>query len=176
MTPAQFSVGPVPTNRYPQVFPGNLLTRLGIPTPKQTLTYYPDMAMMVGLTVIGACLILGLFTRLASLGGAVMLLMFYLAMPPFPGAHVPESAAEGHYLFVNKNLIEMLALLMIATSRVGRWFGLDALIHALFGRNVAVPAEAPVAAASVPTVPAAPAQGRVYIPETRAGSRDGGRG
>jgi hypothetical protein len=45
-----------------------------------------------------------------------MLLMFYLAMPPFPGAHVPENAAEGHYFIVNKNLIEMLIMLVFATT------------------------------------------------------------
>ena len=39
-------------------------------------------------------------------------------------------SAEGHYLIVNKNLIEMIALFMIATSRIGRWGGLDAYISA----------------------------------------------
>ena len=44
----------------------------------------------------------------------------------------PTPPQEGNYLFVNKNLIEMLALLVLATTRSGRWFGLDALIYGLF--------------------------------------------
>jgi hypothetical protein len=47
-------------------------------------------------------------------------------MPPWPG--LPDNPrAEGHYLYINKNLIEMLALLALATTRSGRWAGLDAL-------------------------------------------------
>jgi uncharacterized membrane protein YphA (DoxX/SURF4 family) len=81
-----------------------------------------------GLTIIGAGLLLGLFTRLACMGGAGFLLLFYLTMPPFPW--VPENLrVEGHYLFVNKNLIEMLALLCLATTRSGCWAGLDGLLQ-----------------------------------------------
>ena len=36
--------------------------------------------------------------------------------------------SEGNYLFVNKNVIEMLALFVLASTRSGRWFGLDALL------------------------------------------------
>ena len=43
--------------------------------------------------------------------------------------------AEGHYWIVNKNLIEAIALLMIATSGVGRWAGLDAYISAYCRRR-----------------------------------------
>jgi hypothetical protein len=57
-------------------------------------------------------------------------LLFYLTMPPFPW--VPENVrAEGHYLFVNKNLIEMLALLCLATTQSGCWVGLDGLLQFL---------------------------------------------
>ena len=46
----------------------------------------------------------------------------------------PESPrAEGHYLWINKNVIEMLALLTLATTRSGRWVGLDGLLFALSG-------------------------------------------
>jgi uncharacterized membrane protein YphA (DoxX/SURF4 family) len=89
-----------------------------------------DWLTQWGLTVIGACLLLGLCTRPACLGGAAFLVLFYLTMPPFPW--VPENIrAEGHYLFVNKNLIEMLALLTLATTRSGRWAGLDGLLQFL---------------------------------------------
>lgn len=86
-----------------------------------------DRIVAWGLTLCGAGLILGLFTRLSALGGACLLLLFYLALPPLPG--LPDNPmAEGKYLFVNKNLIEALALLTLATTASGRWLGLDALL------------------------------------------------
>jgi uncharacterized membrane protein YphA (DoxX/SURF4 family) len=96
-----------------------------------------DLATMYGLTILGACLLIGLFSRTACLLSAGFLLMTYLCMPPFPWLpSAPNN--EGYYLFVNKNVIEMLALLALATTASGRWFGLDALIHALlFGRRPA---------------------------------------
>jgi uncharacterized membrane protein YphA (DoxX/SURF4 family) len=89
-----------------------------------------DFLTRWGLAVIGGMLLLGLFTRTACVGGALFLLMFYLAMPPFPGLPV-NPRAEGHYLYINKNTIEMLALLALATTRSGRWLGLDALLRFL---------------------------------------------
>src|SRR5207237_2922839 len=54
--------------------------------------------------------LLGLFTRTACIVGAGYLLMFYLAMPSLPW--LPDNPrSEGHYLFINKNIIEMIALL-----------------------------------------------------------------
>lgn len=44
-----------------------------------------DLITMWGLTLVGACLILGLFTRLASLAGIGLVLLFYIATPPFIG-------------------------------------------------------------------------------------------
>lgn len=108
----------------------------GLP-PEPSPTKLIDWANMIGLTAVGVGLILGLFTRLSALGGVGLLMLYYLCMPPLPG--LPESpASEGHYLIINKNIIEALALLMIATSRVGRWGGLDAF----FGRRTVV-AETP---------------------------------
>jgi uncharacterized membrane protein YphA (DoxX/SURF4 family) len=89
-----------------------------------------DWLVTFGLTAAGLCLLVGFLTRPACLVGALLLLMFYLAMPPVPG--VPDNPrAEGHYLFINKNLIEMLALLALATTHSGRWLGLDGLLPVL---------------------------------------------
>jgi uncharacterized membrane protein YphA (DoxX/SURF4 family) len=89
-----------------------------------------DAIVSWGLTIAGGCLILGAFTPLAALVAAVMLAMFYLAMPAFPW--LPEGPkSEGHYLYVNKNIIEMFALLAIACLPTGRWAGLDAVLRFL---------------------------------------------
>jgi uncharacterized membrane protein YphA (DoxX/SURF4 family) len=91
-----------------------------------------DASVRYGLVVIGGLLILGLFSRLACVAGALFLLSFYLAMPAFPW--LPEPAmSEGHYLFVNKNIIEMLALLAIASSKPGRRYGLDLWVRMIIG-------------------------------------------
>lgn len=90
-----------------------------------------DYGTAWGLTVMGACLIVGLLTRTNCILLAAFLVMTYLAVPAFPWLPVPPNT-EGNYYYVNKNLIELLALLVLATTASGRWFGLDALLHRLF--------------------------------------------
>lgn len=92
-----------------------------------------DLLTMWGLSTVGLCLMLGLFTPLAALGGAAYLLSFYLSMPPWPG--LPEGITEGHYRYVNKNLIEMLACLVLASTPNGLWIGVDALLFGWIGRG-----------------------------------------
>ena len=52
--------------------------------------------------------------------------MIYLSMPPWPGLP-PNPKAEGHYWIVSKNLVELIACLLIAVTASGYWFGLDPL-------------------------------------------------
>lgn len=85
-----------------------------------------DAANAYGLTLIGLALILGLFTRLASWSGAVLLLMYYLAYPPF-GGYSYGALSEGNYMIVNKNLVELFALILLAMTQSGQFFGLDKL-------------------------------------------------
>jgi uncharacterized membrane protein YphA (DoxX/SURF4 family) len=85
------------------------------------------------LIVLGGLLLAGLLTPFAAVAGAGLLMLFYLAMPPFPG--VPQPPGPEHSLLVNKNLIEAVALLAIAAAPTGRWFGLDALICRFFGSD-----------------------------------------
>jgi len=99
--------------------------------PPMTSLDWVNLSTTWGLMLMGACLILGLFTRLAALAGAVFLAQIYMSMPPWPGLP-PNPLAEGHYFIVNKNLVELLACLVIASTPSGHWIGLDAL---LFGRS-----------------------------------------
>ncbi len=95
--------------------------------PEDTAGHRASMQAMWGLLILGPLLILGLCSRLAAFAGAVMVLSFYLVIPPWPGVP-PELALPEHALFVNKNLIEALALLGLAAVPSGTWFGLDGLI------------------------------------------------
>ncbi len=93
-----------------------------------------DTLTMYGLTIIGSCLLIGLFTRTNCVLAAGFLAMTFFLYPPFPWLPQPPNN-EGSYLYVNKNVVEMLALLVLATTASGRWFGLDALLHRLFHRE-----------------------------------------
>ncbi|MBN2633151.1 MAG: DoxX family protein [Bacteroidales bacterium] len=89
-----------------------------------------------GLTLIGLALILGLFTRLASWAGVMMLVFYYLAYPPF-GGYSYGAINEGSYLIVNKNLIEMVVLLVLAFTRSGEFFGLENIIRHKYDESAA---------------------------------------
>ena len=93
-----------------------------------------NMMTTYGLFAIGLCLMLGLFTRLAATGGVIFLAQIYLSMPPWPGLPA-NPLAEGHYFIVNKNLVEMFALAVLATLPTGQWVGLDAVLFGRFRRN-----------------------------------------
>ena len=96
-----------------------------------------------GIMVIGVCLILGLMTPLAALSAAAFLAMIYLSMPPWPGLP-PNPKTEGHYFIVSKNLVELLACLVIASTPSGHWVGLDAVFFgAQRRRRLAPPPSTP---------------------------------
>ncbi len=96
-----------------------------------------DRLVMYSNVAIGVCLIVGLFTRLAALGGVLFLAQIVAAQPDLPGLYPPPHPSAGRSMIVNKEFIEMMALFVLATTRVGRWGGLDALIHhVLFRRDL----------------------------------------
>jgi uncharacterized membrane protein YphA (DoxX/SURF4 family) len=76
--------------------------------------------------VLGLFLLLGLLTRFSSLILAGFVLQIILLTPALPYAPV-RPGAMGHHLYVDLNVIEFLALAVLATIPTGRWFGLDAL-------------------------------------------------
>ena len=92
-----------------------------------------NLITMYGLTVVGLLLMLGLFTRLAAAGGIFFILLFYLCNPPFIG-YFYAIPTEGTYLIVNKNVVELCALVVILLTGTGRFAGLDGILHGLVVR------------------------------------------
>ncbi|MBK9389796.1 MAG: DoxX subfamily [Bacteroidetes bacterium] len=87
-----------------------------------------------GLILIGLGLMLGLFTRIASISGAALLLVYYLNNPPLIGLEY-SVPAEGSYLVVSKTLIESMALIVLAVFPSGYFAGLDILVSKYLNRN-----------------------------------------
>ncbi len=74
---------------------------------------------------VGICLLLGLFTRLAAVAGALFLLSVIATQPPW------LSTAEPTYY----QSVELAGLLVLAATGTGRWLGLDYFSWALFGKK-----------------------------------------
>jgi uncharacterized membrane protein YphA (DoxX/SURF4 family) len=85
-----------------------------------------DFLNIWGMTLVGLGLMFGLFTRLASAGGAIMLLFYFIAYPPIPG-YMLNVPVEGSYLWVNKTLIEFLVLVAFTFFPYDYLYGLDRL-------------------------------------------------
>ncbi len=99
-------------------------SKSGAASGERTTLESVDHVMKYGILAVGACLILGLFARLASLLGALFLASVVLAQPAWLAGTVPTYPQA----------LEMVALLTLATVPVGRWCGLDFFLHHLFGR------------------------------------------
>jgi uncharacterized membrane protein YphA (DoxX/SURF4 family) len=114
------------------------LARGPVPEP-WTAQQRIDHLTIWALIGIGCLLMAGLFSRLSALGAAALLLSFYLAVPPWPGVEeLIETAGPEHSFIINKNLIEVIALLAIASMPTGRWLGLDQLFSLAFRRRRSV--------------------------------------
>ncbi len=103
-----------------------------------------DFINIWGLILVGLCLMLGLFTNAAAWMGIGLLALYYVANPPFVGIDF-GLPAEGNYVIVNKNLVEIFALLAIVFFPAGWQWGLDRLI---FGRGEAAAEDGTQAAPS----------------------------
>ncbi len=83
-----------------------------------------DYGNMWGLTIIGMFLMIGLFSRYASLAGMILIFIYYIFSPPLVGLEYSRPG-EGSYIIVNKNLIEACALLVLYCLPTSHLIGLD---------------------------------------------------
>ena len=72
-----------------------------------------DWLNIIGLILIGLALFLGFFTRMASVSGVVLLLLYYFAYPPY-GFSLITTSGESHLYIVNYQLFEAIALIFLA--------------------------------------------------------------
>ncbi|MFH0755690.1 MAG: DoxX family protein [Bacteroidota bacterium] len=86
-----------------------------------------DFLNVWGLVLVGAGLVVGLFTRIASIAGMVLLAFYYLSHPALIGVSY-AIPSEGNYLWINKNLIEFLALWVIVLFPTWKIVGLDRFV------------------------------------------------
>ena len=86
-----------------------------------------DMTNIGVLLFVGLTLILGIFEKPAALIGALLLLLYTLAYPPFPWLN--QGLVEGNYWLINKNLIELAALLVIYQTTTGHIFGIESILE-----------------------------------------------
>ncbi len=82
-----------------------------------------DWITTIVLLGVGLCLLLGFWEKPAAIAGIGLLALFYLAHPAWPGLPM-AGPAEGNYLIVNKNLIEIAALGVLAYFPTGQLAGL----------------------------------------------------
>ncbi len=102
------------------IFEGLFLSIAG----NATMLNIMDFLNVWGLILIGAGLIVGLFTRVATISGIILLAFYYLSHPAMIGVTY-AIPSEGSYLWVNKNLIEMLTLWVIVLFPTWHEVGID---------------------------------------------------
>ncbi|GAB4319182.1 MAG: hypothetical protein Kow00127_11320 [Bacteroidales bacterium] len=94
----------------------------------ETAVSMVDQLNIWGQILIGLALILGLFERFALMAAAVMLALFYVAHPPFPGIdYLIEE--QGNYFVVNMILIEFLAVWVLWYFPTSGYIGIKRLFN-----------------------------------------------
>jgi thiosulfate dehydrogenase [quinone] large subunit len=75
--------------------------------------------------VVGICMILGIFVRIVSALGILIMLLFYFPLLSFP--YVIDAA--GTYYLVDSHMIIIAALLFLFAARAGEFFGLGSMFR-----------------------------------------------
>jgi len=75
-----------------------------------------------GLTLVGAALIVGLLVRWASLGGILLMILYYLPVLEFP-------YIAPHSFLVDEHIIYITTFLVLFASNAGTFWGLDSRLQ-----------------------------------------------
>ncbi|HVO28420.1 MAG TPA: DoxX family membrane protein [Candidatus Paceibacterota bacterium] len=97
---------------------GGLSAWLAQPAPFAAV---PSAAFAWILLVAGACLVIGLFTRIASIVAMALILASVL-----PGINI---ASFNPAQLVNEEVVAFFALLVLVFGKAGQYAGLDAFLH-----------------------------------------------
>lgn len=81
-----------------------------------------------GLTLLGISLILGVFVRLSSVLGALLMMLYYF--PILDGVY-----PNAHSYIVDEHIIYAAALLSFAAVRAGRYWGMESWFTDRFGMS-----------------------------------------
>lgn len=84
-----------------------------------------DVFNIYGQILIGLSLILGLYSKIGAYSGALLLLLYYIALPPF----------MINQIFIDKNMIELFAFLIIALFNTSDIIGIDRILKMKRGTN-----------------------------------------
>ncbi|MBE0638057.1 MAG: DoxX family membrane protein [Bacteroidales bacterium] len=92
-----------------------------------TLLSINDVVNAWVLSLVGFFLLLGFKVRPAALAGMILLGLYYLSHPAWPGIEY-LFPSDGSYFVINKTLIELAAMLVIFAFPTAHIIGLERLI------------------------------------------------
>lgn len=106
-----------------------------------------DWINIIGLIVVGLTLLFGIAEKIGTAIGMSLLVLYWLANPPFIKLDFGV-INEGHYLIIDKNIVELIAMLILFLFPTGKYLGLAHLLKKNRVKPtpevVAVPEEKPV--------------------------------
>jgi uncharacterized membrane protein YphA (DoxX/SURF4 family) len=85
-----------------------------------------DWLNIIGLILVGLALFVGLFVRVSSATGALLLILYYFAYPPF-GLSLLSVSRESHLYIVDPLLLEIITLLFLTFYR-NKGYSIDRLL------------------------------------------------
>lgn len=81
-----------------------------------------DFINQWGLAVVGIFLILGLWVRYASIGGIVLMVLYYFPTLSFPYAGSNAYIIDNHVIFI-------VIFVVLIAAKAGRYFGIDEYLN-----------------------------------------------
>ncbi len=75
-----------------------------------------------GLTLVGLALIVGLLVRWASIGGILLMILYYLVILQFPYVGANSFLVDEHIIFIS-------VFLIFIASNAGTFWGLDSMLQ-----------------------------------------------